>query len=87
MAVETEREKLMQCLDVFQLHLSAELHSPRPVGHRLRDHRPTDTADHSAEQVAGTGARRRTQRRIVRSSFCFFLILAHFLFPQRFNTG
>ena len=38
------------------------------MGHRLRDGRTTDSADNSTEQIAGSGADRRTEGRLVSSS-------------------
>ena len=52
------------------VRVPAELHAAGPVGYRLRDGRRTDTADDTAEQVALSGAPRRTSRGIV-SSHCY----------------
>ena len=53
-----------------QLRVPPVVHAPRPVGHRLRDHRRPDPADHPAEQVARAGARRGPARGIVCQPAC-----------------
>jgi len=42
------------CLSL-QLRFQTELHSSRPVGHRLCDGGRADTSDHSSEQISRSG--------------------------------
>jgi len=56
----------------FQLRVSTELHTARPVGNRLRHFRRTDSADNPTEQVTGPGTAWWPAWRLVSSS-CFYL--------------
>lgn len=49
----------------LQLHLPTQLHSPGPVGHRIRNLRWQHRADHPSKQTLVPGAPGRTKERLV----------------------